>query len=81
MFNNSQDTNNRIVYLLNGTYGVQNTIDFLRFMVLQGQSRDGTRIKLLDHCIGYDDHVVNNGGKVWIFGMKAENPSTDAVAP
>ena len=24
-------------------------------------------------------HVVNNGGKVWIFGMKAENPSTDAV--
>jgi hypothetical protein len=51
----SQDTNNRIVYLPEGTYLVQNTIDFLRFMVLQGQNRDRTVIRLLDQCVGFED--------------------------
>ncbi len=56
---------NAILYLPNGIYLVSDTIRWgggtdmhgggtAKFTVLQGQSRDGTVIRLLDSCLGYD---------------------------
>lgn len=49
----------RIVYVPNGTYRVSGTLawrtSYERFMVLQGQSREQTIIKLSDNAAGYQD--------------------------
>lgn len=55
---------NRIIYLPNGTYLVSNTLrwpegrpgggDDCKRVILQGQSRDGTVIRLKDNCPGFE---------------------------
>jgi hypothetical protein len=49
-------TTNRVLYLKNGTYDIGNTITFQgsnRFNTLQGQSRDGTVLRLLPNLSAF----------------------------
>ena len=45
----------RTVYLPNGTYLVSDTFGWRNFVIMCGQSRSGTVIKLADSCPGYGD--------------------------
>ena len=62
---NNYPNGNRIIYLPNGTYLVSNTLTWpagssgitQKRTILQGQSRDGTIIKLKDSCPGYQDNL------------------------
>lgn len=57
---------NRIVYLPHGTYKVSNTLVWpgtihdQKRTILQGQSRDGTVIRLKDNCEGYQGEVQDD---------------------
>jgi hypothetical protein len=59
---NAFPNGNRIIYLPNGTYRVSNTLRWgglgsggneQKRIILQGQSRDGTIVKLIDNCAGF----------------------------
>ena len=64
---------NRIIYLPNGTYLVSDRLDWPagrhggeahKRTILQGQSRDGTVIRLKDECPGYGD-PENRKAVIW----------------
>ena len=68
------DTHFQVIYVPDGTYLVSDRIAWGNWITLQGQSRDGTVIKLKDDCPGYDGEpkgVVVTGARGPYYGRDA----------
>ncbi|MBS3734385.1 MAG: glycoside hydrolase family 55 protein [Phycisphaerae bacterium] len=64
----------QVIYVPDGTYLVSDRIAWGNWITLQGQSRDGTIIKLKDDCPGYDGDpkgVVVTGARGPFYGRDA----------
>lgn len=52
---NTHLVGHQTLYVPDGVYLLSDTVQFRRYLVLQGQSRDGTVLKLKDRCPGFGD--------------------------